>query len=502
MLRYQKSPKVLVMLLEDLLNTHGRLDWRQQDPATVATRLCFDSRLVEPGSVYVAIRGHSQDGHQFLAKAIEAGAVALVIEDISQIPASYKGAVLEVLDTRLSLQSLSQRFYQSPGEQLLGVAVTGTNGKSSITYIVEYLLNQIGKSCGVIGTIDHHLGKKSWKTSLTTPDPVTLQKRLKDFLDLGARSFVIEASSHALSQNRLDQGFDVAIFTNLSRDHLDYHSDMEDYFLAKAKLFTAKMLKENADSIAVINGDDPYGQRLANMSEGRHVYTYGKGENCDLRFTILKSDLDFTEFNLTIGADKNFLVKSPMIGEYNVYNLVAGLATLYGLGFDVMKASESFQNFPGVPGRMQKLKSSSGVYGLVDYAHTPDALEKAILAIKPLLGSQNKLITVFGCGGDRDKGKRPLMGEIASRLSDLTIVTSDNPRTEDPGQIIQEICSGIKNKKVMPFILREEAIEAACQQAQPGDAILVAGKGHEDYQIVGTTKNHFDDLEVLGKYLP
>ncbi len=492
------------MKLETLFNIHGRVDWRQQDRQLQAKALCSDSRLVQSGCVYIAIRGHSGDGHDYLAQAAKAGAAALVVEDSSTIPDTFQGAVVEVLDTRTSLQRLSQVFYAEPGDSLLAIALTGTNGKTSCTYILEDLLNQLGEDCGVIGTINHHLHSKIWATSLTTPDPITLQKRLKDFVDNGAKSFVIEASSHALAQNRIDQGFDVVLFTNLSRDHLDYHKDMEDYFLAKARLFSDKMLKESVDCMAVINCDDPYGKRLTAMAPGRRVYTFGKSEEAHLRLALVESRLDGTDINVTIGGKNNFLVKSPLIGEHNAYNLVGCLAVLYGLGLDLKRAADGFSQFAGVPGRMQRADGKKEVFGFVDYAHTPDALEKAIQSLKPLLAKGNKVITVFGCGGDRDKGKRPIMGDLATRLSDLTIVTSDNPRTEDPGQIIKDICAGIRDKKAvqfMPCLDREEAIGQAVQLAKPGDVVLVAGKGHEDYQIIGNEKRHFDDFQVLKKAL-
>jgi UDP-N-acetylmuramoyl-L-alanyl-D-glutamate--2,6-diaminopimelate ligase len=490
--------------LKHLLNTHGHLDWRDCDPEAAVSLLCMDSRQVCENSVYVAIPGHTSDGHDFLQSAIESGAIALVVQDVKRVPQDYRGAVLEVLDTRLTLQTLSQRFYETPGDQMLAIAVTGTNGKTSLSYIIEYFLNQLGENCGVIGTIDHHLKDHQWKTSLTSPDPITLQKRLKDFVENGASSFVIEASSHALDQSRIQQGFDATIFSNLSRDHLDYHGDMETYFLAKAKLFQKTYLKEDRDCVAIINIDDSYGQKLIPLIEGRKIYRYGQGGGADLRWAVVQSGLDGTLINITIGDQHNFSFQSPLIGEHNVYNVVAGLTVIYSLQMDVLKAANSFHAFPGIPGRMQRAQTLSPVFGFVDYAHTPDALEKAIQALRPLIPKGKKLITVFGCGGDRDAGKRPLMGELATRLSDFTIITSDNPRTEDPAQIISDICSGFIHKKIenfMPCLEREEAIEQAVQRAEEGDVILVAGKGHEDYQIIGTEKKHFDDSEVLKKYL-
>jgi UDP-N-acetylmuramoyl-L-alanyl-D-glutamate--2,6-diaminopimelate ligase len=488
------------MQLSTLFTIHGKIDWRELSPQVQALGLTADSRQVQSGTVYVAIRGHQGDGHTYLPQAVQAGALAVVVEDVRAVPADYRGAVVEVLDSRISLQRLSQIYYGAPGESLVAVGVTGTNGKTSCTYILEHLLNACGLNCGVIGTIDHHFQGQAWATDLTTPDPITLQQRLREFADLGAKSFVIEASSHALAQNRIDQGFDVTLFTNLSHDHLDYHKDMEDYFLAKAKLFSESMLKESADCLAVVNVDDSYGQRLLKLSPGRRVYAYGKGVAAHLRFAIIKSGLGGTEINLTVGGEYNFMLQSPLIGEHNAYNLVGCLAVVYGLGLDLKHAAQSFQFFPGVPGRMQRLTSQQGVVGFVDYAHTPDALEQAIQSLRPLVKKTGLLITVFGCGGDRDPAKRPVMGELATRLSDFCLITSDNPRTEDPGQIIKEIASGVVDKNATPYSVhldRGEAIHQACRMAKPGDVILVAGKGHEDYQIIGTTKQFFDDRQVL-----
>ncbi len=488
------------MTLETLLNIHGRLDWRDQQPKLQAKGLSFDSRTVDQAYVYVAIRGQTSDGHDYLGDVIGKGAAAVVVEDLSKVPDSFRGAVVQVLDSRLSLQTLSQRFYQSPGDRLLGIAVTGTNGKTSTSYILEYLLTQQQSLCGVIGTIDHHIGEQHWRTGLTTPDPITLQRRLQDFVDAGGESFVIEASSHALAQNRINQGFDVVLFSNLSRDHLDYHKTMDEYFLAKAKLFQSAMLKEGQDCMAVVNGDDEFGQKLIPLIEGRRVYKFGRARINDLCFALVDSRVDGTDINLTIGGEHNFLIRSPLIGEHNAYNLVGSLAVLYGMGFDVKRAAHDIESFAGIPGRMQKITSTNGVFGFVDYAHTPDALEKAMVSLKTLLPQGGRLITVFGCGGDRDKGKRPLMGRIAQQVSDWVIVTSDNPRTEDPAAIIKDICGGFvsgASAQSMPVVERREAMSQAYQLARPGDVILVAGKGHEDYQIIGTQRHDFSDYEVL-----
>lgn len=488
------------MQLKTLLNIHGHLDWRSADQQSEAQSLVFDSRKVEEGSVYVAIRGNSGDGHDYIGSAIAAGALALVVEDTSMVPRDFEGAVVEVLDGRLALHALSQKFFGDPGQQLKSVAVTGTNGKTSCTYIIEHLLNSMGYQCGVMGTINHHLGKTVWKTSLTTPDPVTLQQRLKEFTKLGADSFVMEASSHAIDQSRINQGFDGVVFTNLSRDHLDYHSSMEEYFVCKAKLFQQAMLKEAGENFAIINGDDEYGKRLVQMTEGRRIFKFGQEQDNDFVFEIKSKNLQRCQFTLKLPDNSLIEVTSPLIGEHNVYNLVASLAVIYGFGLSVSKAAEKFEKFEGIPGRMQSVSSAQGAVAFIDYAHTPDALEKSIATLKDLVSESNKLITVFGCGGDRDQGKRPVMAEIASRLSNLVVITSDNPRTENPMEIIDQIKKGlVKDAKYVVEQDRELAIEQALKMAKPGDAVLVAGKGHEDYQIVGTDTRYFSDIETVKK---
>lgn len=487
------------MTLIKLLNIHGRLNWNSVDPESRASQICFDSRAVKAGSVYVAIRGTQSDGHKYLSQAIDQGAIVLVVEDATLIPKSFQGVICEVLDARLALQKLSHIFYGSPGDQLTSIAVTGTNGKTSVSYILEYLLSLYGQSCGVIGTIDHHLNDQKWESELTTPDPITLQKRLKDFVNMGAAAFVIEASSHALKQNRIQQGFDLCIFTNLSRDHLDYHKTMADYLQSKALLFKADMLKEGDDCFAVINIDDQSAKTLIDKVEGRQILTYGRDVRAQFQFKILNEDLSGYRFQLSDRQENVWTVESPLIGEHNVYNVVACLVSLQALGYNLAEATAKFKNFQGIPGRLQSYCSKSGVYGFVDYAHTPDALEKVLLSLKRLKAKTNKLITVFGCGGDRDSGKRPLMGQTAFDYSDEVIVTSDNPRSENPEKIIADVLNFNQgsSKKIHKQVSRKKAIEQAVTMAQPGDVVLVAGKGHEAYQIIGDKRNHFDDFSHL-----
>ena len=353
------------MTLKALLNTHGKMDWRDQDPNFSPPSLVIDSREIENGSVFVALQGTQVDGHDFLQKASELGAAALVVENLSNVPKDFKGAVLQVLDTRLVLPLLAERFYEKPGDSLISLAVTGTNGKTSVTYIVEHLLNGQKKNCGVIGTIDHHVGDKKWQTNLTSPDPVTLNKRLHEFLAQEAQSFIIEASSHALKQNRVAQSFNGVIFTNLSRDHLDYHPDMEDYFSSKAKLFSRELLKEGSDNFALVNSDNDYGKKLLEQTEGRIIYRYGQ-KDADLLFSKVDDRLNGTSFDLKLPSNKSVKIESPLIGVHNVYNVVAALGVIYALGLNMEKAIKDLKSFPGIPGRLQGVQSQSGIFGFVD----------------------------------------------------------------------------------------------------------------------------------------
>jgi UDP-N-acetylmuramoyl-L-alanyl-D-glutamate--2,6-diaminopimelate ligase len=488
--------------LKDVLNIHGKIHWHGQDPETLVQDIVFDSRLVHAGSVFVAIRGQSQDGHQFLAQAHKA--LALVVEDQRTIPATYQGVVVEVLDSSLALQALAQNFYSHPSHHLKSLAVTGTNGKTSCTYLIEHLLKTAGMSCGVIGTIDHHLGEMRWGTQLTSPDPVTLQQRLADFVRLGADSFVIEASSHALQQNRIHQAFDVCLFTNLTRDHLDYHGDMHSYLQSKAKLFSADMLKPHTDNFAVLNQDDHYYAELSKSVQGRVTITYGQSATADFRFTILNQSLEGSQIRLEYPKHDPIQFTSPLIGLHNAYNLVGALAAIYSLGVDIPRALSRLAEFRGIPGRLQAYRppNKRGIHSFVDYAHTPDALENVLKTMRSLMGEGQRLVCLFGCGGDRDRGKRQFMGQVAHGLSDQMIVTSDNPRSEPPMAIIKDILKGLpaNSPKVRVIVDREQAIAEVVAQAQTGDIILVAGKGHESTQTINGKVHPFDDYKKLVQY--
>ncbi len=468
---------------------------------TEVTGLFHDARQVVPQSVFVAIRGNVRDGHQFIPDAIRAGAVALVVESREPIPPDFTGFVLQVPQTREALDKLASRFSQDPGQELFCIGVTGTNGKTSITYMIEHILNSAGIPTGVIGTINHHLRGKVWPTEMTTPDPLSVQKRLREFRDEGARAVALEVTSHALHQHRIDSvPFNAVIFTNLTRDHLDYHKTMEEYFKAKQMLFTNLMWKsEKRPSFAIINIDDKYGRRLK-VAEHVTLWTYGK-KGADLCFEVLQTDFVATQFSLNTPQGE-VKVHLPMSGQHNVQNATAAIGAALAAGVPLAQCVKALKDFEGVPGRLQIVPHTGKLSVFVDYAHTPDALENVLSSLQQVrenIRSPGKIWTVFGCGGDRDQGKRPLMAQVALKYSDQVIMTSDNPRTEDPQKIIEDMYAGVpesEKNRVRRQVDRKQAIQEALKQAQPGDVVLIAGKGHEDYQIIGTTKIPFSDFKV------
>ncbi len=467
--------------------------------------ICFDARQVIQNSVYVAIRGVQTDGHKYISQAIDNGAIALVIEDNQAIPKDFKGFVLVAPNTRQMLDHLAARFYDNPSQKLFCIGVTGTNGKTSITYLLEHILNENKKPVGIMGTVNHRVGNKIWNSEMTTPDPVTLQKRLHEFIEFGASFCALEISSHALDQKRADSvQFNTTIFTNLTLDHLDYHKNMNDYFLAKQRLFSDLMWSSLKKPLfAIVNIDDSYGRKIK-LPEHVVGWTYGQKES-DFQFKILKMNFSETEFELKTPLEK-INIQIPLTGVHNVYNVVASLAAALSAGVAVEQSVRTLKYFKGIPGRLQKVQSGSEKNVFVDYAHTPDALEstlKSLKKIKQEIKSNQKIITVFGCGGDRDKSKRPLMAKIAAQYSDFVFITSDNPRTENADEIIRQIQAGLSQnfKNFDVDSDRARTIQKAINMAESGDVVLIAGKGHEDCQIIGTTKHHFSDVEVAGKYL-
>ena len=493
------------MKLAQLLAIYPQLKWGDFANHDVVS-LCDDSREVSRGSVFVAVRGFSVDGHDYIKTAIDKGAIALIVEDESSIPKDYPGARVRVANSRTALNQLASKFYGDPAKNLFCIGVTGTNGKTSITYLMEAILNEYAWKSGVMGTIDHHVGDKSWKTELTTPGVLELHRRLQEFVSLGARAALFEVSSHALSQHRVDSiPFQVGIFTNLTRDHLDFHKDIDDYFLAKQRLFKELPQKQGARKfVAIVNTDDEYGKKLE-VADGVKYISYGKNR-ADYCFRILDETFSGVKFQLSgPRGEAEFFI--PLPGEHNVYNSVAAIIAAVTAGVSLDTCKQALQKFTGVPGRLQQVINRKEVHIFVDYAHTPQALETVLVALRKVgekVPQNYQLITVFGCGGDRDPGKRPLMMEAAKKYSDIVFLTSDNPRTEDPLKIIDDAMKVVSQDEldhnVFVEVDRKLAIERAINSAQQGDVILIAGKGHEDYQILGLEKIHFSDVEAVEEY--
>ncbi len=482
-------------------------DYRLGDrPQSEVTSLVTDSRQVGPGSVFIAIRGLRSDGHNFLAEVVKRGAAALVVEDISQIPEGFTGAVVKVASTRRILGKLAERYWGAPSSDLFLAAVTGTNGKTSTTYLIEHLLTNFGWPTGVMGTINHHLGDKVWPSALTTPDTLEFFQRLEDFRAQGARSVAFEISSHALDQRRIDLlDVDVAVFTNLSRDHLDYHGTMEAYLEAKSRLFT-EILKSSQKThrLAVLFGDDPAYPKVAAACDGLPVWTYGKKSFCDLRYEISESGVHGSRFELfTAQGQQNFFL--PLIGPHNVANATAAIGVALFAGASLESLAAALQNFPGVPGRLQRVASRDTKTVLVDFAHTEEALLSTLSAVREVMESHQKLWVLFGCGGDRDKGKRPAMGHVAVTTADQVVLTSDNPRSEDPEKILAEILSGVsaqhRDKVVQVEPDRRLAIGGAIEQMGPEDVLVIAGKGHEEFQILGGKTLPMSDYQMAQEKL-
>lgn len=476
--------------------------------ATEVLGLTSSTKDVGPGWVFIAIRGTKQDGHDFISDALGKGACALIVENEDKVPEGNSGPVVVVENAREVLDLLAAEFYQNPSRDLFVFGVTGTNGKTSITYLLEWIMNSVRVPTGVLGTINHHLLENVWPTSMTTPGPVDLQSRLREMCDQGAKAIAMEVSSHALDQHRADGvEFNTVIFTNLTRDHLDYHQSMETYFQAKQRLFTDLLWKSpKFPTTAVINVDDSWGARMRVASDSV-VFTYGKTD-ADFQYTILQQDYSGTQFELIVD-DQTYVCRLPMCGLHNVANAVAVIAAAFSAGISVQKSIDLLQSFPGVPGRMQTVKNAKGLNVYIDYAHSPDALENVLSSLaqireKSASLSQSQIWVVFGCGGDRDTGKRPLMAKVACHWADRVMITSDNPRSEDPQQIIQNILAGVAPElmgKVLTEADRAMSFRKVFEKAQPQDVILIAGKGHEDYQIIGDQKLHFSDLQTAEELL-
>jgi UDP-N-acetylmuramoyl-L-alanyl-D-glutamate--2,6-diaminopimelate ligase len=472
--------------------TSGQLDVK-------VTGIAYDSRKVQPGSVFVALRGSAADGHKYIPTALKAGAVGVIAEEAppstgADIPWAH------VADTRLALAKVAAAFYQMPQEQLVMGGVTGTNGKSTTVCIMRHLLNHALMRCGLIGTMFYDLGQdRTIPASHTTPESLELFSYLRQMQDSGYRAAVMEVSSHALHQHRVHGiPWKAAVFTNLTQDHLDYHGSMDAYFAAKTQLF--ETVAQQKTGKMIINGDDIYGKLLIKKyALTERVVTYGFGANNDIRAEAVRYDMLGTQFTLN-AKGRQFLVRTPLIGDFNVYNALAALAAVDAMGANFREAITHLKTLPQVPGRLERVseEGKSRMHVYVDYAHTPDALKNMLSTVRGL--KPERIITVFGCGGDRDRMKRPLMARAAEEGSDICILTSDNPRTEDPEQIISDAKKGFLGKNYTTISDRQLAIKTAILNAKEGDVVVVAGKGHEDYQDIQGVKYPFDDRRWAAGY--
>src|SRR5213595_4146047 len=455
--------------------------------------IAYDSRRVQGNTLFVAIRGEKSDGHQFVDQAVEQGASVIVAErEIS----SPRATCLVVDNSRSALADLSAAFYGMPARKLKMAAVTGTNGKTTTTFLIKHICEKAGVRCGLLGTVQYEIGERVLPATRTTPESLDLQELLAQIANAGCRAAAMEVSSHALAQERTRAlEWNVAVFTNLTQDHLDFHGTMESYFDSKAKLFTQLgNQQKKRKPIAVVNVNDRYGEQLLTKIDKRvAIITYGMGARADFRASNYRVEFSGTSYQLDAGG-KSYLVRVPLIGRFNVLNSVAALATANALGINLRNAVLSLGRSPQVPGRLEIVSAKRQFQVFVDYAHTPDALRNVLKTLREL--EPHRLVVVFGCGGDRDRQKRPLMGEIVDRHADYAIITSDNPRKEDPSRIVAAIEKGFRSTHFEKIVDRTEAINRAIALAQPRDIVLIAGKGHENYQEFADHTVPFDDAQL------
>ncbi|NIK75871.1 UDP-N-acetylmuramoyl-L-alanyl-D-glutamate--2,6-diaminopimelate ligase [Paenibacillus castaneae] len=481
--------EIAELLITSRLIGDGELEW---------TGIETDSRSISIGCLFICLRGHTVDGHLYAPQAMEAGAAALIVERELDLPIPQ----LVVKNCRLAMAVIANHFYSYPSEQLKLIGITGTNGKTTTTYLIEQILNEQGKPAGVIGTIELRFAGRSFPMSNTTPQTLQLQKYLHDMREAGTQYCAIEVSSHALEQGRVKGcRFRTAVFTNLTQDHLDYHETMSRYAAAKGLFFSRLgneyKADENERSYAVLNADDAISAEYAELTAAE-VVTYGIDNEADVRASNIRITAQGTSFHVkTFRGDADITLQ--MAGKFNVYNALAAISAVLIEGVALNAITASLGAIPGVPGRVEAVNAGQSFAVIVDYAHTPDGLENVLRAVQQF--ADKRIICVFGCGGDRDRKKRPLMGLIAARFADHVIITSDNPRTEPPELILKDIeegliNSGIETTKYQLITDRRLAIQKAVEMASPGDVVLIAGKGHETYQDINGIKHPFDDRTV------
>lgn len=459
----------------------------------------YDSRKIQKNSVFVAIKGFKTDGHKFISDAINKGAVAVVVEDDKTVPDELilhsQIAKILVKDSRIALAELSKGLFNDPASRLKLIGITGTNGKTTTSFILKNILQQAGNKTGLIGTIANYVGETKIDSKLTTPESNDLNLFLLEMINQKCSHAVMEVSSHSLVLNRVyGLNFSVAIFTNITSDHLDFHNTIEEYFNAKKILFDNLL----PNSFAIINSDDLNSYNIVKNCKAK-IVSYGISENSDYQIKNIRYNLSGTDFTISYNRSE-YNIHTSLIGTFNAYNATASFAAAHKLGVDIEEIIKGINTTPQVSGRFEVLGNQMKKV-IVDYSHTADSLEKALQAVREIVKNDYQVVTVFGCGGDRDKTKRPAMGKIASELSDKVFVTSDNPRTENPFTIIEDIKKGISKNNFTVIENREEAIKQAIKNSNNDAVILIAGKGHENYQEINGVRNHFSDREVAGKYL-
>jgi UDP-N-acetylmuramoyl-L-alanyl-D-glutamate--2,6-diaminopimelate ligase len=467
------------------------------DLDTEVKGLAYDSRKTKKGVAFVALRGTKVDGHDYIAKALEDNAAAIVAETAP--PEDCKTPWVHVRDSRAALADMSADFFGDPASKLITGGVTGTNGKTTTAFLLHHLLNHAQMRCGLLGTVVYDVGGQLRAATHTTPESLELQGLLADMVANGCRAASMEVSSHALEQHRARRvNFNAAIFTNLTQDHLDFHGTMENYFKAKARLFT--QVAANPKGKLIINVDDKWGRLLVDEhKDHRGLLTYGFAATATYRIGNPRYELTGTTFEME-HKGRSLLVRTPLIGQFNVYNSIAAIAAADALGCNLRDSVKAMAQAPQIPGRMERVSAdNSKVHVFVDYAHTPDGLINALSTARAL--RPDRIITVFGCGGDRDRTKRPLMAKAVEEQSDVCILTSDNPRTEDPERIMDDASKGFSRKNFVRITDRKEAIWQSIQNAKPGDIIVIAGKGHETYQDIQGVKHPFDDRKVAKAHL-
>jgi len=489
------------MKFSKLINIIGLKSDAVKDFSVVG--LAYDSRKVVNNFIFFAIKGYKDDGNKYVSKAIENGAKAIITEnefvnELTKI-VSEDINIIGVDDVRKVMAQMGFAFYKNPSEKIKLIGVTGTNGKTTITYLLKHIFESAGFKCGLVGTIDYVTGDKKLESKLTTPDSIEINEMLKEMVYAGFDYCFMEVSSIALVLHRVyGQKFSAGVFTNLTSEHLDLHKNMQNYFEAKKILFD----RLDSSQYAISNLDDSYGNDIIKGTKGKKVY-YSMNSETDYRAVNEKISMDGISFEI-IYKDKIYKINSTLTGRFNIYNILAAVALAHSLNINFETIQKAIANFSAVNGRFNKIELPNKAYAVIDYSHTSDSLKNAVesaIEIRNMSTYKGRVITIFGCGGNKDRTKRPVMGETATSLSDYSIITSDNPRFEEPIEIIKEILVGVRtidNFEVNPN--REEAIKRGIEISKKGDIILICGKGHETYQEVKGVKSHFDDKEMVEKY--